>query len=185
MNGSQRCGGSMLSASFRLSKRYLSRHQDESGKPLNEAQRRRRWLDVSIVLKNNGRAFDADRELLPAATALKFPPLHCTDLTGHDRTFPGDWAAQVKLVTFSFKESGGAMLAGWSGPFRERFPAELVPMPRALAVQLMMVEYGMLSMAKSWFIKGATSSISADQHKNSGFVFGGVKVGLLLFLIET
>lgn len=170
----------------RINKCFFSSNNDDSSKPLNEAQKRRRWLDVSIVLKNSGRAFDADKELVPISSAVTFPNLKCTDLHGRDKIFPNDWSAQVKLVTLSFKESGGTMLAGWSDPFREHFSSSsssvsTSPSQTSTALQLMMVEYAMLSVAKSWFIKGATTTIPAANHANTCFVFGGVKVSFYLF----
>ena len=145
-----------------------------SGKNLTDGQKKLRWLDVSVV-KRNGRAFEADKELLPPRSAIYFPKIQCSTLSGVDKIYPNDANAKVKLITFSFKEYGNGLVKTWYQPFSNHFK-DAQYNGQVKPIKLLMIEYSLLSIAKQVFISGMKPNVPSDQHDNVGFVFGGVKV---------
>ena len=165
-----------------------------------------RWLDVSIV-KEKGRAFDADRYLIKKKEADYFPPVKVFNLNGKNILIPDQIEGKAKLVVFSFKHYGFTLVRSWINPYIERFNSSTkslssnenngdegemqdvssqistsaVQSGGAVAFEVCFVEYGFLSMAKTMFASNIKANVNPMQVDNTGLVFGGVKVRSVLY----
>ena len=159
----------------------------------NNMKKNSRWLDFSIV-KEKGRAFDADNMLIPSKDAtLFFPNVPCTTLNGESIGIPNQMQQQqssttssskpnfpirnwnnVKFVTLSFKHYGSTLVKSWQEPFNSHFQ-NISPTLSPLCFEMCFIEYGFLSMAKGVLINSLKKTIPIERHSNVGFAFGGIK----------
>lgn len=147
--------------------------------PLSDAQKRLRWLDISVV-KNNGRAFEADQNLIVAKDAIFFPPVKCTNLHGIEKTFPDDAGARLKLMSFSFKHYGAGLVKAWTKPFNATLEKSNLPLAAKIdTFEICFIEYTFLAMAKGVFINSLKSKTPDNLQATTGFSFGGVRVRLI------
>lgn len=137
-----------------------------------ETQRLANWLNVGIV-KQKGRAFNADHHLIAVSKAVTFPQIKCTTLNDASVIFPDDIKGKAKLVIISFKQYGFTLVRSWMDPFILKYPSTNSDVQ---VVEICFVEYGFLSMAKGMFINTLKSKIAHDRHSSTAFAFGGVQV---------
>lgn len=85
-------------------------------------QTRLSWMDFSVV-KNDGRAFEADRELISVEEAEPFAHINnAIDLTGHKSLLPHcNTSSAVKFVGFSSSQLGAKFVSTWLDPFHSTF----------------------------------------------------------------
>jgi hypothetical protein len=157
--------------------------EEDVKKYRTDSQTLARWLDVSVV-KRQGRAFDADSQLIPAKNAMQFPQIQVSDLHGQSVVIPQVVDADVKLVVFSFKHYGFSLVRSWMDPFLARFPSPPYPPTSSsssiVAVEMCFVEFGFLSMAKSMFAASIKNNIAPSQVDYTFLAFGGVIVSYSL-----
>jgi hypothetical protein len=147
----------------------------------SDTQTLAKWLDVGIV-KRKGRAFDADRGLIPASEAVSFPVVRGYTLEGTEVVVPDNVQARAKLVCFSIKHYGFTLVRSWCDPFAQRFAAQsasgIGQASDVQCVELCFVEYGFLSMAKNVFAQNLKSKVLEQQHNFTVLSFGGLNVRL-------
>jgi hypothetical protein len=164
--------------------------EDYKKNPAQPAQ----WLDFAII-KENGRAFDADRAIYAKEKAYKFPPVLAYTLKGEEKIFPDQAEGTVKLVAFSFKEFGSNLLRSWMDPFIAKYGStghlsrnaedlahsEHAPVfNQAVTVEICFVEYKFLSFAKTLFANTLKKTITdPGQQGRTGYVFGNIQVKML------
>ena len=168
-------------------------------------KKRSRWLDFGIV-KENGRAFDADKVLIPAKQAtIFFPLIESSTLDGETLSVPHQLSNKqesnlntngnannaksnpslraknwnnVKLVTLSFKHYGSTLVKSWQDPFISHFQNNPAS-PAPLTFEICFVEYSFLSLAKNVLINSLKAKYSPERHPYVGFTFGGVTVSII------
>ena len=149
------------------------------------SKRHAEWNNVGVV-KANGRVnafnhYPQSWEIIPATVATTFTPIECTNLLSEQQLLPAPAipARKAKLVVFAFKQYGLGLLPSYYNPFLEKFQhnrdVELI--------EICFVEHKFLSLAKGLFISGLRSKVPAERHANTGYVFGGVKVCVLIEVI--
>ena len=83
-----------------------------------------RWLDISII-KDRGRAFDANSTLIDRNKADVFHPVKGLGLDGIQVMIPNSDLdhndIKAKLIVFSFKNYGFTLVRSWINPFIDRF----------------------------------------------------------------
>jgi hypothetical protein len=140
----------------------------------NDIRKNFKWTDISII-KNGGRAFEADTCIISPQKSILFPRVKCTTLDGVQRTFPDDIKSKIKFISFSFKQYGFALVKSWNDPFIENI-SKINSSPLISVAEICFVEYSFLSMAKSAFISGLKPQFPDNRHQSVGLAFGGVKV---------
>lgn len=128
-----------------------------------------KWLDLSII-KRKGRAFEADKALVPIHDALIFPGLPGYDLNGRETLFPERIKAKVKLVSFSFTDYGFNLNKTYSEPFLDKYAGH----PDVKALEITFVEYSFLQVMKGVFATNLKKRIPESQHARTQVTFGGV-----------
>lgn len=81
------------------------------------AKYQQHWGDMSII-KNNGRAFDADVVLLDKNNTFSFPRLKAKNLNGKDILVPDSYNQKpIKFVKFALNAYGEKAAKTWTEPF--------------------------------------------------------------------
>ena len=79
------------------------------------------WNDMSII-KHDGRAFDADKELLDPNNTFTFPRLKATSLTNKEMIVPESYVDKpLKFVVFSLNKYGENASKTWLEPFVQKY----------------------------------------------------------------
>ncbi|XP_010475612.1 PREDICTED: mitochondrial ATPase complex subunit ATP10-like isoform X1 [Camelina sativa] len=105
--------------------------EDERAR-LNDEMNRGYFADMKEFKDHGGKIAAADKTLIPAVSAMKFPALAVTFSNGESLTLPvtpnsnevntEDLAVpKVSLVCLSFRASSQEMISSWSKPFLESF----------------------------------------------------------------
>ncbi len=134
-----------------------------------------RWLDISII-KYQGRAFDADKELININSTNTFPTIKGSTLNGKDIIFPNDdkvSSSDATLVVFSFKHYGFSLVRTWIDPYIKYFQPN-IKNNKIKVIELCFVEYSFMSWASKIFANNLKSEINEDQHNNTILVFGNL-----------
>ena len=80
----------------------------------------RKYTDLNIM-KTQGRVYPSVSTLLSPDTAIVFPTIHGSDLNGSDKKIPQCSDAEAKVICFSAKEYGFAIVRDWCDPFVKRY----------------------------------------------------------------
>jgi hypothetical protein len=80
----------------------------------------RKYTDLNIM-KTQGRVYPSVSTLLTPDTAIVFPTIHGSDLNGADKKIPQCSDAEAKVICFSAKEYGFAIVRDWCDPFVKRY----------------------------------------------------------------
>jgi hypothetical protein len=80
----------------------------------------RKYTDLNIM-KTQGRVYTSVTTLLSPDTAIVFPTIHGSDLNGSDKKIPQCSDAEAKVICFSAKEYGFAIVRDWCDPFVRRY----------------------------------------------------------------
>ena len=158
-----------------------------------------KWLEVGIV-KRKGRAYDADKKLLPIEGALVFPNVQGFTLTEREVSVPDNilfavshstitttttssssssskastssqWG-EIKLVAFSFKQYGFDLLRSWTAPFMQEFGGgKFSQIP---VIEICWIEYSFLSMVRKMFAEELKKKVLLDQHDLTVLTFGNI-----------
>eukprot|EP01031_Cornospumella_fuschlensis_P039508 gene39508-48102_t len=113
-------------------------------------------MDSSII-SQNGRAFDADSQLLDRHRTITFPSVSCTSLLNQQALLPQDCSADVKLLVLSFKHYGFTVVRSWLDPFltvcnqRSSSSSEA---KKFAAIELCFFEHRFLSFARGYVGSG-------------------------------
>jgi hypothetical protein len=112
---------------FKGASENLVKRLDETRSKMTPRQRynkdfqtRVSWMDFSVI-KVKGRAFDADRALIPKDEAEVFPGVNGFDLNGDRTAMPHSITANAKFVGFSCSQLGQKFVSSWLNPFHEKF----------------------------------------------------------------
>jgi ATPase complex subunit ATP10 len=142
-----------------------------------------KWVDTTVTAMN-GKVFDSSPELIPVDQAKEFPVQDCFCLLDGDQlNIPHDIDGDVKIVMFSFRHYGFALLRSWM----DALDAEILSNTNqtvgdesaTLSSQIKMVEIcyietGILSMAKNMMAKSMRNKIESNRLSNSYLKFGGI-----------
>ena len=80
----------------------------------------RKYTDLNIM-KTQGRVYPSVSTLLSPDSAIVFPTIHGSDLNGADKKIPQCSDAEAKVICFSAKEYGFAIVRDWCDPFVKRY----------------------------------------------------------------
>jgi hypothetical protein len=80
----------------------------------------RKYTDLNIM-KTQGRVYPSVSTLLSPDSAIVFPTIHGSDLNGSDKKIPQCSDAEAKVICFSAKEYGFAIVRDWCDPFVKRY----------------------------------------------------------------
>lgn len=128
----------------------------------------RTWEDLSVI-KRQGSAFEADKQLLSTKEPIFFPSVAGNDLNGHPSKFPESVSSRVKLVAFSFNEYGFSLNKSYLEPFLDKFSAR----EDVHALEICFVEYGFLKLMQGVFAANLKKRILENRHACTQITFGG------------
>ena len=134
-----------------------------------------RWLDIGII-KYQGRAYNADKQLIDINNTNIFPTIKGSTLNGKEITFPNndDIASNnVTLVVFSFKHYGFSLVRSWIDPYIKHFQPN-IKSNKIKVIELCFVEYSFMSWASKIFANNLKLEINEDQHNSTILVFGNL-----------
>ena len=80
----------------------------------------RKYTDLNIM-KTQGRVYPSVSTLLSPDSAIVFPTIHGSDMNGVDKKIPLCSDAEAKVICFSAKEYGFAIVRDWCDPFVRRY----------------------------------------------------------------
>ena len=149
------------------------------------SKRRAEWNNVGVI-KTKGRLnafnnYPHSWEIIPSTVATSFPSIECTNLLNEQVTLPAASTPprKAKLVVFAFKQYGMGLLPAYYTSFLEKYHGN----PHVELIEICFVEHKFLSLLRGLFISGLRKQISQDRHANTGYVFGGIMVGCLLYYL--
>lgn len=113
------------------------------------------WQDISIV-KHEGRAFDADLELLDKNKTFYFPRLKATSLSGHEVLVPETYSTKpIKLIAFALNTYGENATKTWLEPFVQQYGLNH---PQIHIVEICFLEWKWLSIFTNSIVSAMKSS---------------------------
>ncbi|RYY86176.1 hypothetical protein EON63_06170 [archaeon] len=136
-------------------------------------------MDLSII-SQNGRAFDADLQLLDRVRTITFPSVPCTSLLNKQALMPHDSSGDVKLLVLSFKHYGFTVARSWLDPYMSTYHKKQSSSPTSssheakkfAAIELCFFEHRFLSFAKGYVGSGVKKLVPVQHHDSTFLSFG-------------
>lgn len=150
-----------------------------------------KWVDTTVTAMN-GKVFETSPALIPVGESINFPIQDCYSLQdGLSINVPHEIEADVKVVMFSFRHYGFALLRSWLDALEQDAPTqqnkkskkEVISevSPSVKIIEICYIEAGILSMAKNMMAKSMRNKVETHRLSQSYIKFGGIMVGLITF----
>jgi hypothetical protein len=122
------------------------------------------WQDMSII-KHDGRAFDADKELIDKDKTFVFPRLNATSLAGKSVFVPDSYSDKpIKLIAFALNTYGENASKTWLDPFVEKYGLNH---PQIHIIEICFLEWKWLSIFSNSIVASMKTSREKAIKKNA------------------
>lgn len=143
-------------------------------------------MDSSII-SQNGRAFDADVQLLDRDRTIVFPNVPCSSLLNKQALIPHDCSSDVKLLVLSFKHYGFTVVRSWLDPYLEahyqQAPSTSSDAKKFDAIELCFFEHRFLSFARGYVGSGVKKLVPVEHQGSTYLSFGNNLVSWINVLL--
>ena len=182
---------------------YASASKADAPKPAKvdyktDYQTLRKFTDVKIMSKK-GKAYPLMNSLMSIEEAEVFPTVYGCSINGVDLVIPRNGVTDVKIVCFSIKEYGFALVRKWCDPFTKRYnptaedvlaasalptsenctdlppPTEAIR-KRITISEVVFIEYSFLWFARSSFTNMTKKKLLPQQLATTVLAFGPIQV---------